>query len=130
MRKAALIIPRDSKGLVLLQQKTYDAPNFPGNWNLFGGSVEEGESMEEAVVREYKEELARDFFEDDGEYFGTYGDESVERAIFLSRIKDFNEPFTLYEGRGLGYFNENEINHISMPPHIRAILQDYFSKQK
>jgi hypothetical protein len=85
--------------------------------------------MEEAIMREYKEELQRDFLKDGGEYFNTYSNEETERAVFLSRIEDFNEPFTLYEGRGLGYFNQEEIEHISMPPHIREILLGYFKSK-
>lgn len=50
----ALAILVDHKGLVLLQQKTYDAPHFPGVWSLFGGHREGDETALETIMREYR----------------------------------------------------------------------------
>jgi 8-oxo-dGTP pyrophosphatase MutT (NUDIX family) len=46
------------RGQVLLQHRD-DNPYtvFPGHWGLFGGGVEESESLEEAIDREVWEEL-------------------------------------------------------------------------
>lgn len=48
-------------GRVLLQQRD-DRPDlrYPGYWTLFGGQVEEGESPDQAIVRELIEELGLD----------------------------------------------------------------------
>jgi 8-oxo-dGTP diphosphatase len=48
----------NSSGEVLLQHRD-DKPTIahPGLWSLFGGAADEGESIEEAVVRKVWEEL-------------------------------------------------------------------------
>ena len=44
-----------SEGSILATQRGYG--DFAGGWEFPGGKIEEGESPEEAVVREIKEEL-------------------------------------------------------------------------
>lgn len=44
-------------GRVLLVKRSPQAWNYPDVWDLFGGHVEEGESLDEALRREAREEL-------------------------------------------------------------------------
>ena len=57
MKRVSLIIPVNKGREILLQHKSSDAPNNPDTWCLFGGSIEEGESPEQAARRELGEEL-------------------------------------------------------------------------
>ncbi len=41
---------------VLLLRRSPTAPQFPGRWDLPGGSVEDGEQLEDALIREVREE--------------------------------------------------------------------------
>lgn len=50
-----LVITHDNK--ILLQQRPDDWRTYPGCLSTFGGKVEDGESPEEALVRELMEEL-------------------------------------------------------------------------
>jgi 8-oxo-dGTP diphosphatase len=50
-----LVLSQDNK--IVLQLRDPDAPTFPGHLATFGGSIDEGESPIEALVRELKEEL-------------------------------------------------------------------------
>ena len=51
----ALIV---ADGRVLLGHRSKDRPTYPGVWDLFGGHVEAGETLEETLARELDEELA------------------------------------------------------------------------
>lgn len=54
---AALLVLDD--GRYLMQQRDdIQGIFYPGYWGLFGGAIEEGETPEEALVREVEEELA------------------------------------------------------------------------
>lgn len=125
----SLVIFLDERGLVLLQQKTYDAPHFPGVWSLFGGHTEGDESPGETAKREIKEELDLDLPISSFAEFKTFSfDETAPRktrAVFVVQLSG-DERLLLLEGRGMGYFSRKEILHLNMPPHIRKILQDYF----
>src|SRR5574340_1229843 len=55
-RRIAGLLLVDTRGYVLIQLRTRDAPAEPGVWGLVGGGVEAGESIEEGARRELLEE--------------------------------------------------------------------------
>ena len=64
MKKIAAIILENDKGDILLYLRD-NKPGipFPNYWDLIGGHVEEGETPDQALVREVKEELNIDLKE-------------------------------------------------------------------
>jgi 8-oxo-dGTP diphosphatase len=50
----------DSKKRVLLQRRSMNRKLFPGFWDAIGGHLEPGESIEECLRREIKEETSMD----------------------------------------------------------------------
>ncbi len=54
---SASFVIHDGKGNVLLQRRGPGARDENGNWDVGGGAIEFGESIDEAVRREIKEEL-------------------------------------------------------------------------
>jgi len=54
---AAIILENDQGELLLYLRDNKPGIPFPLHWDLIGGHVEEGETPEEALVREVKEEL-------------------------------------------------------------------------
>lgn len=52
----AIILNRDLRKLLLIQRSATDASGA-GNWEGVGGSIEPGESPEEAILREIREEV-------------------------------------------------------------------------
>lgn len=56
-KKIAQIALYDEQKRILMQHRDADAPFAPGLWAFFGGHVEHGESIEQAVKRETLEEL-------------------------------------------------------------------------
>ena len=54
---SASFIIHDGSGRILLQKRGANARDENGNWDVGGGAIEFGESINEAVTREIKEEL-------------------------------------------------------------------------
>jgi ADP-ribose pyrophosphatase YjhB (NUDIX family) len=53
-------VVHDGKGNVLLQKRSQNTRDEQGRWDVGGGSMEFGETFEEAVRREVREELCAD----------------------------------------------------------------------
>ena len=121
----AVIIFTDSKGLVLLQQKTYDAPRFPGVWSFFGGGIEEGETPITTAIREAAEELEVELLPTDLTFFKAFPYGGREIHVFTAQLPD-NTPLVLHEGRGMGFFSKAESEHLALAEPTVLILSDYF----
>jgi mutator protein MutT len=53
-------IIRNSKGEILLGKRDKNSLTYPDYWGLPGGLIEYGETVEQAIKRELKEELGVD----------------------------------------------------------------------
>ena len=119
-----IIIEIESKGIVLIKRK-----NPPYGWAIPGGFVDYGESLEEAALREAKEEtnlnvkLVRQFH--------TYSDPKRDprhhsiSTVYIAEGK--GKPKAKDDALEIGIFNE-----LNLPDEIafdhRLILKDYFKK--
>ena len=117
-----IIIEIDSKGIVLIKRK-----NPPYGWAIPGGFVDYGESLEEAAVREAKEEtnlevkLIRQFH--------TYSDPKRDprhhsiSTVYIAKSK--GTPKAKDDALEIGIFNESNLPDEIAFDH-RNILTDYF----
>ena len=131
MKKIAAIILENDKGefLLVLRDNKPGIP-FPLHWDLIGGHVEEGETPEEALVREVKEELDIDLKE--YAFYRKYecltGDayENI-KYIYTGKINLAIEEITLLEGERAQFFSKEEIPHLKFANIIKTIMLDYIS---
>lgn len=134
MKEIAAIILENDKGefLLYLRDNKSTIP-FPDHWDLIGGHVEEGETPEQALVREVKEELDIDLKE--YAFYRKYecltGDayENI-KYIYTGRINLPIEKITLLEGVRPKYFSREEIPYVKFANILKSIVMDYINDNR
>lgn len=118
------IIIETKGGIVLIQRK-----NPPYGWALPGGFVDYGESLEEAAVREAKEETSLDITL--LKQMHTYSDPSRDsRFHTITTVYIAKSEGTLKaddDAKECGIFNKSNIPEPIVFDH-KDILMDYFNK--
>ncbi len=119
-----IIIEIESKGIVLIKRK-----NPPYGWAIPGGFVDYGESLEEAAIREAKEETNLDV--ELIRQFHTYSDPKRDKrhhsisTIYIAKANGIHEAKD--DALEIGIFNESNLPDELAFDH-RLILTDYFKR--
>jgi 8-oxo-dGTP diphosphatase len=131
MKEIAAIILENDNGELLLYLRDNNAKiPFPNHWDLIGGHIEEGETPEEALVREVKEELDIDL--KDYTFYKKYecltGDayENI-KYIYSGKINLPIKEVTLLEGVRPQYFSREEIPNVKFANILKSIVMEYIS---
>jgi ADP-ribose pyrophosphatase YjhB (NUDIX family) len=120
-----IIIEIESKGIILIKRK-----NPPYGWAIPGGFVDYGESLEEAAVREAKEETSLDVKLI--RQFHTYSDPDRDprhhtiTTVYIAKAQGI--PQAKDDATEIGTFSERNLPDEIAFDH-REILHDYFSKK-
>ena len=120
-----IIIEVGEKGIVVIKRK-----NPPFGWALPGGFVDYGESLEEAAVREAKEETDLDV--QLVKQFHTYSDPKRDprhhsiSTVYIAKGKGI--PQAKDDATEIGIFNETNLPDGIAFDH-RSILKDYFKSK-
>ena len=130
---AAIILENPAGEILLMLRDNKPSIPFPDHWDIFGGHVEEGETPEEALVRELREEL--DIELKDFTFFRKYvcltGDAYENtKYIYCGKIDIPIDKITLYEGQRAEYFSREEIPGIRFANIIKSIVIDYINETK
>jgi ADP-ribose pyrophosphatase YjhB (NUDIX family) len=116
----------DKNGIILIKRK-----NPPYGWALPGGFVDYGESLEQAAVREAKEETSLDIT--DLKQLGSYSDPSRDprfhtiSTVFVAAAEGV--PHAQDDAAEIGIFTSKEIDFPLAFDHEK-ILDDYFKMKK
>ena len=132
--QGAILILLDANGRVLLQDRGDDASAYPGQWGLFGGAVEPGETVRRALLREAMEELRYDA-SNSSFAFVYRGVDPVrglcERHYYVDH-HHADQILELHEGKAMGWFTFDELRTLDLAPNItlemdriRRILSDH-----
>ena len=92
-------------------------------WEFVGGKVEKGESKEQALIRECREELAIDIAVDSvfTEVTHDYPDIAILLTLFNSRI--IGGQLTLLEHNAMAWITPSEIENYEFCPADEVILE-------
>lgn len=128
----AVILFVDDEGRILLQDRS-DMSKYGEEWGYFGGKIEHGETKEEALEREIREEL--EFSLSSYTYLGRYqgtgrslktGEKvRLVQEVFITRIsRDEYGTMVQHEGAGKRWAAPDEAEKLNMKPLDPQILKD------
>ena len=118
-----LIIEMEGGGIILIERK-----NPPSGWALPGGFVDYGESLEQAAVREAKEETSLDVTLIS--QFHTYSDPKRDSrkhtisTVFIATAK--GKPVAQDDAKNIGIFTKDNLP-LSLAFDHKDILKQYFN---
>lgn len=123
---AAALIDADNR--VLLARRP-PGKQFAGDWEFPGGKLEIGETPEQALVRELREELAIEVCEPclAPFTFASHSYESFHLVMPLFLCRNWDGDPTPREGQELAWVRPNRLRDYKMPPAdvpLVAMLQD------
>ncbi len=124
-RENAVLIPYRKEGTewqFYLQKRDMNAPRSPGVFGLFGGGLDEGETFEEAFVREIQEEL--NYSPRAPRYFSRYEAAQGIFHVFIEEVgNDFESKVKVDEGEYGKFLSAREVETMSdMWPAGRLIV--------
>jgi len=112
-------------GQLLLQQRDDNpAIRYPGHWSLFGGTVEDGESPAEAIVREVQEEI--DFEMKTFGLFREFVQNNKHEFAFTGELTASLDELTLAEGQDMKLFHPAQLPELLIRPDDKQTLEGYF----
>lgn len=128
-RRAAMLLIVTDDGKLLLHHRD-DKPGIahPGCWAGFGGAVEEGESVDEALRREVLEEtglvitnprLLTEAVDVEG------GGRLVSLFCVVGGISP--EQIDLHEGAGVGTHSLDELERLEVTPFVRRAITSHLA---
>lgn len=125
----ALLFDRDGKLLIYLRDDKPSIP-FPNHWDLIGGHVEAGETPEEALCREVREEIG--FTPTAWQLFRRYdcltGDVYPNRKfIYHAQIDAVPAELTLYEGQRLISIAVSQLCEYKFANILGGIVEDFIA---
>lgn len=121
-----IIIELEDGRIILIKRK-----NPPIGWAIPGGFVDYGESLEEAAIREAKEETSLDItlLKQMHTYSKPDRDPRQHTISTIFIAKGSGTPIAADDAAEIGVFTEENLPHPLMFDH-EQILTDYFNKKK
>lgn len=132
MQSAHSLLFLDSRYILQLRD---DKPNIaaPGQWSLFGGLIQNGETPHQAIIREILEELSiqppRYEFLWHIDYIAEYEKEMIRSWFFEADVSMIWSAHILREGKATGVFAHKETMNLAMPWVMRETI-DRYKKRK
>lgn len=128
-RKGTSIIFYNEKNCLLLFLRD-DKPGLPyaNMWDIPGGHVEKGETPDECIVREMKEEIGVDI--GIPSLFKVYDFDDRIEYVYMMQCQYQIDDLSLTEGQALRWFSEKEIVETELAYGFNQVAEDFFKSQR
>jgi len=126
LKATCLLFDKNGKLLIYLRDDKAGI-SFPNHWDLFGGIIEEGESPEQALVREVEEELGITIqrYHKFREYDSTEGEKPNRKYVFYAKVEVLQEELTLHEGQRMTSIRLEERHQYKFANILGGIIDDF-----
>lgn len=123
IHKAILIPFKQDK--ILLQDRT---GHKPPPWGFFGGSIEEGETQVQGLIRETMEELSVQITEADVKLLNVYESEEAQRVmnVYLWKCELEDSEFDLQEGKAMKWVTLDEAKELLTDKMDLDLVEDIY----
>lgn len=131
MKQAVNNIIVNEKGQVLILKRAVRKEKaYPGLWDLPGGGVEAGETLQKAAAREAKEETGLDIKPEEN-YFYVYHYKDKDLYVYgmISESKDNNVALSEAHTE-LKWISKDEYNNFEYTPSVGATIKEFFERKK
>jgi len=121
---AVLILEKDR--MILLQKRSKTEKRFPDSWGLFGGGLKEGETPEQALQREIKEEVGLELKDPMLSASYPYELKESNEAGTVYVFKEFyrGSSLALHEGQEMRWFDPAEALKLDLHPIYKTIIEE------
>ncbi len=122
-----ILLNRRNEVLMILRDDNPSIP-YPNLWDLPGGHVEPGETPEEAIRREMREEIELEL----GEIalFREYHNEKYDEWVYVKRIDLDPATIRLHEGQRIEYFSWDRLSTMPLAYSYNKVLCEFFEWMK
>ena len=123
-QSVCILFENDYRKILLLLRDDKPSIPYPNRWDIPGGVVEQGESPEEAIIREMKEEIELDL--KDFRVFKVFPWEDRRETVFFKKLNLDIRATHLHEGQRIRWFTKNELLSMSLAFNDNAIIREYY----
>jgi len=114
------IARRGGKFLVALRKP---GSSIGESWEFPGGKRREDETAQQALKREFREELETEILVEEKIFSGTFHNRSTEYLLEAYAVKVITETFVLHEHQKVRWVSLDELKHLSMAESDRDIVR-------
>lgn len=123
----SIIFVNDNHEVLLFLRDNIPTIKYANSWDILGGNLEKGETPEECIVREMKEELNLELVD-----FMLFEKRDFPDRLEYTFWKSLNlsiNNLTLYEGQRLKWFSQKEAERTPLAFGFNVTIDNFFKSK-